>query len=55
MDALRAAVVSGGLSVPDELLLAVLELETNADPDGNVNERRARLRRLLEDAGTAEQ
>ena len=49
--ALQAAVRNLGLNLPDELLRNVLEMELAADPHGNTDERRAKLRRLLESAG----
>lgn len=51
--ALQTAIKTLGLDLSDELLKQVLELEMAADPHGSADERRAQLRRLLEQAGGA--
>jgi hypothetical protein len=53
LTALQTAVRTLGLDLPDELLRQVLEMELASDPHGSVDERRARLRRLLEGAAGA--
>jgi hypothetical protein len=53
LDALRQAVRTAGLEIEDNLLIEVLNLETNADPDAPAEARRARLRRLIEGAAGA--
>lgn len=51
--ALEAAARKLGLDLPDDLLRDALEMELAADPHGNTDERRAKLRRLLGNAGGA--
>lgn len=51
--ALQTAVRTLGVDLPNELLRQVLEMELASDPHGNTDERRAKLRRLLESAGGA--
>lgn len=48
--ALDDAASALGLDLPDGLTRQVLDLELSADPHGSADERRARLRRLLEKA-----
>lgn len=54
LTALSAAVRTLGLTIPEALLTQVLDMESAADPHGNPDERRAQLRRLLEQAAANE-